>query len=295
MNIKTILCSTDLSAESDEAMRYAIALAKVYDAKLIVYHCAEVAPMVIASEVQSRVTETIKRHVDWIKADGIEWEPAIGLVDRSSGNRSQAIIREAAIRQADLIVMQSRRGPVSAAVFGSTTEDVYHRAGCPVLVTHPKEHEFIDPETKEVHLRKILVADDFSKFSSEALRFGFSAAQKCQSELHVLNVKPHPGEKEAHKGEGIVLHDNAEEIIQSRLKSHIPEEVELWCQVKTAVKEGNPEHEIINYAKTQDIDLICIGTHGVGKGWSDLLGSTADRILRHAPCPVVVAKPLNLD
>ncbi|HYE76182.1 MAG TPA: universal stress protein [Blastocatellia bacterium] len=295
VNIKTIFCSTDLSTESDEAMRYAIALAKAHGARVIVYHCAEVPPMAATEEVLSRVTETIKRHVGWIDVDGIEWTPAIGIVDRNTGSRAAAIVREAALRQADLIIMQSRRGPLSAALFGSTPEEVCHRATCPVLVTHPKEHEFIDLKTKEVHLGKILVADDFSKFSTEALRFGFSIAQKHQAELHVLNIFPQASEKGMDKGEERGSQGDAQEMIQARLKNHIPEEVTLWCAVKTAVKEGKPEHEIIEYAKAQEIDLICIGTHGAGKGWSDLLGSTADRILRQAPCPVVVARPVNLD
>lgn len=292
MNIKTILCSTDLSTESDEAMRYAFAFARIYKAKVIVYHCAEVPPMVIESEVKSRVAETIERHVHWMNDEGIEWEPGISLVERGSGGQAGAIVREAVERGADLIVMQSRRHPLSAAIFGSTAEAVCHNAPCPVLVTHPLEHEFVDT-TGEVHLKRVLVADDFSKFSTEALKFGISLAQEYQSELHVINVQPRHHERAAHANEGLNLHDDAQKFVEERLKGHVPPEATLWCKVKLVVREGKPDHEITAYAKEQDIDLICVGSHGVGKGWAELLGSTTDRVMRHAPCPVLIARPTS--
>jgi nucleotide-binding universal stress UspA family protein len=292
-DIKTILCSTDLSNESDEALRYAFALARLYKAKVFVYHCAEVAPFAATDEVTSRVEETITRHVNWMNPDGVEWEPAIGMVNRTTGDIAGAITLAAAERGAGLIVMESRRHPLSAAVFGSTAEAVCRNAACPVLVTHPQEHEFVDAASGEVHLKRILVADDFSEFSTAALKFGFSLAQEYQSELHIIHVQPPRHDKQAQTREGLHLHDSAEALVEHRLKGHVPPEVELWCTVKSVVREGRPDHEIVAYAKEQDVDLICVGSHGKGKGWAEFLGSTTDRVLRHTPCPALVARPVG--
>jgi nucleotide-binding universal stress UspA family protein len=63
--------------------------------------------------------------------------------------------------------------------------------------------------------------------------------------------------------------------------------------VKTAVSEGHPYREILNYAERNEIDLISVGAHGAGFGMRALFGSNVDRVLRQAPCPVLVARPLR--
>jgi hypothetical protein len=49
----------------------------------------------------------------------------------------------------------------------------------------------------------------------------------------------------------------------------------------------------LNYADKNEIDLICIGAHGAGFGIQALFGSNVDRVLRQAPCPVLVSRPLK--
>ncbi|HEV8204260.1 MAG TPA: universal stress protein, partial [Pyrinomonadaceae bacterium] len=57
--------------------------------------------------------------------------------------------------------------------------------------------------------------------------------------------------------------------------------------------EGQPYREILNYAERNEIDLISVGAHGAGFGMRALFGSNVDRVLRQAPCPVLVARPLR--
>ena len=54
-----------------------------------------------------------------------------------------------------------------------------------------------------------------------------------------------------------------------------------------------PYREILNYAEKNQIDLICLGAHGAGFGMRALFGSNVDRVLRQAPCPVLVTRPLK--
>jgi nucleotide-binding universal stress UspA family protein len=77
------------------------------------------------------------------------------------------------------------------------------------------------------------------------------------------------------------------------LQRAIPEEAHLWCQISHAVSEGQPYREILNYAEKHAIDLISLGAHGAGFGMRTLFGSNVDRVLRQAPCPVLVARPLK--
>jgi universal stress protein A len=53
---------------------------------------------------------------------------------------------------------------------------------------------------------------------------------------------------------------------------------------------GNPFEEIVNAAKETGVDLIVIGSHGYGGLGRLLLGSTAERVIQYAPCPVLVVK-----
>jgi len=78
-----------------------------------------------------------------------------------------------------------------------------------------------------------------------------------------------------------------------RLQRVVPAEVHLWCKVRNIVSEGQPYREILSYAENNDVDLISVGAHGAGFGMRALFGSNVDRVLRQAPCPVLVARPLR--
>jgi len=78
-----------------------------------------------------------------------------------------------------------------------------------------------------------------------------------------------------------------------RLQKAVAPETPLWCDIKHAISEGQPYREILNYAEKNKIDLICLGAHGAGFGMRTLFGSNVDRVLRQAPCPVLVTRPLK--
>ena len=78
-----------------------------------------------------------------------------------------------------------------------------------------------------------------------------------------------------------------------RLQRAVPSEAHLWCKIRHVVSEGHAYREILNYAEDNEIDLISLGAHGAGFGMKALFGSNVDRVLRQAPCPVLVARPLR--
>jgi nucleotide-binding universal stress UspA family protein len=79
----------------------------------------------------------------------------------------------------------------------------------------------------------------------------------------------------------------------ARLHSAVPSEAYVWCNVKQAVLEGHVYREVLSYAEDQNVDVICMGASGTGFGMHALFGSNADRVLRQAPCPVLIARPLR--
>jgi nucleotide-binding universal stress UspA family protein len=65
---------------------------------------------------------------------------------------------------------------------------------------------------------------------------------------------------------------------------------EAHLQITSGIRRGVPTHEIVQAAEELDVDLIIMATHGL-QGWRHFgLGSTADRVARVAPCPVLVVR-----
>src|SRR5262245_1663582 len=283
--IKNILCPTDLSDESDAALRYAIALARTYGAKLMIYHCVTASTHghdLTLRALKTRIEASVRKWSGIGNCPPADYEGV--LVE---GDPVEAINKAAAVWRADMIVMRSRRRPQSAALLGSTAEAICRTAPCPVLITHPNEREWVGLTTCEIDLRKILVACDFSIDSELALQLALSFAQEYQTELYLLNVlpaalsnAPPQIEKDFHRAARL-------------LRQSVPDEVYLWCKVYQAVKSGQPYCEILSYIEENDIDLICMGVHGAGFAMRALFGSNTDRVLRQAPCPVLIARPLK--
>ncbi|HSB11032.1 MAG TPA: universal stress protein [Blastocatellia bacterium] len=290
---QSILCPIDLTPESDEALRYAIALAKAYEAKLLVINCTDsyaVGGLSQRAHLTSLMETAVRKHLRIPASHGFDWQAV--LVD---GDPKEAIAQEAAERSVDLIVMRSRRRPYAAALLGSTAESVCRTAPCPVLVTHPREQDWAGMTTNEVGLQRVLVAYDFSSDSELALAYGLSLAQEYQAEVHVLHVLPSRASRPESPEVAFLplAGDNGFREAAVRLKVAVPAETGQWCEVKQAVREGHPYREVLAYADEQNIDLICMGASGTGFGMRALFGSNSDRVLRQAPCPVLIARPLR--
>ncbi|MDX2032091.1 MAG: universal stress protein [Blastocatellia bacterium] len=287
IQIERILCPTDFSPESDRALRYAIAMAKTYGSTLLAAYCPPSFPDTQERErIHGHFEATLRAHTGIGKHAIKNRELLI-----REGDPDDEIPQLASEQRVDLIVMNSRRRPKTAALLGSTAEAVCRTAPCPVMVIHPNEREFVGATTGEIDLKRILVAHDFSNDSELAVRYAASLAQENQAEMHMLHVIPHLTAVAMSAAAPLIEEEfqRASRLLQQA----IPTETHLWCEVKHAVRQGQPYREILNYADEQEIDLICLGVHGAGFAMRALFGSNADRVLRQAPCPVLIARPLK--
>jgi nucleotide-binding universal stress UspA family protein len=297
MRVQRILCPIDLATKSDEALRYALALTRAYDAKLFVFHCLRTSgiPAIDNSpalfQEQDRARQRLAELIAGDVNSSLVSSRAEAIVSQCE-NTGDAIVNEAAQRNVDLIVMRSRRRPHRAALLGSTAEQICRTASCPVLVTHSEERDFVDKRNK-IQLNRVLIAYDFSDFSELALNYALSVAQEYQAELHLLHVLPPSTINEPEISWQPYGQEGAYHTAARRLQKVVPAETHLWSKVRNVVSEGQPYREILTYAENNQIDLICIGAHGAGFGMRTLFGSNVDRVLRQAPCPVLVARPLK--
>jgi nucleotide-binding universal stress UspA family protein len=297
MEIQRVLCPTDLTSESDEALRYAVALTAAYDAKLFLLYCSENHSSANGKKAmtgyyytESLFLASLAPYLGLSSSREFDWQ---GLVVENVENIGKAIVDEAKKQQIDLIVMRSRRRPRAAVLLGSTAETVCRTAPCPVLVTHPSEREWVGLSTPEIDLHRVLVAHDFSQYSKLAFNYGLSLAQEYQAEVHLLHVLATAGKEEPELAWSASSTGNAYTFVSHKLQQAIPREAFLWCNCVNAVRCGKPSDEIVAYAKEHKIDLICIGASGSDGGLGKFFGSNADRVLRHAPCPVLVARPIK--
>jgi nucleotide-binding universal stress UspA family protein len=143
----------------------------------------------------------------------------------------------------------------------------------------------------EFRLRRILVPVDFSECSLKALEYAVSFAKQFSAEvmlLHVVVAIPPPPQMlvlEAETLRGKYYEEAAKRLSEWRKK------VVSRASVKATVRQGTSAHqEIIAAAQECNSDLIVIGNHGRSGLTRVLTGSTAERVVRHAPCPVLVVR-----
>ena len=292
INFERILCPVAQSHESDEGLRYAILIARTYGARLSVLTCDDGSLPV--DETIDVMRTGIKRAIDHSFVSfprtahdvGVDWN----LKVVTSTRPEDAINREAASQNADLIVMGSRRRPAArVVVLGSTAEAVCRTAPCSVLVTRSGASN----GTIDFKLKRLLVATDFSSNSELALQYGLSLAQEYQAELHLVHVIAGVKSTEAEIAWTSDESKGAYHAAARRLHESVPGEVHLWSDVTHAVREGRPYREIVSYAGEKQIDLICLGAHGQGFKLGTLFGTNTDRVLRQSPCPVLVVRPFR--
>ena len=158
--------------------------------------------------------------------------------------------------------------------------------------THQLKHRRKGVGRQPGKLKNILVPIDFSEPSKKALEYALSLAKdiSCASVilLHVIELVPaYPdGAYPVMLGAGL-----AGSAAKTALRKfcHGPA-ASARLVLRTIVREGTPHHEITEAARESDADLIIIATNGRTGLAHVLLGSTTERVVRHAPCPVLVVR-----
>jgi universal stress protein A len=154
----------------------------------------------------------------------------------------------------------------------------------------PRRARPMRPAVLSIH--KILVPIDYSEVSLKALDYALAFARQFKSEvlaLHVVDDVP------VVAGEPVVrptdtglpqVKDQAErrliELAASKKRENL--------RIKTLLRSGSAPNEIIEAAREQEVDLIIVATHGLRGMKRFFLGSTTERVVRHAPCPVLVVR-----
>lgn len=146
---------------------------------------------------------------------------------------------------------------------------------------------------------RILVAIDFSDNSSFAFDYGLSLARQFGSELLLLHVINEPVDLRGFYVPHISFEQLEKEIAAGAavmMEKFCQEKLAGYSNYKTSIVTGTPFDEIIRKAEEIDASLIVIGTHGRTGLDHIIFGSTAERVVRGATCPVLTIRlPVELE
>ena len=147
--------------------------------------------------------------------------------------------------------------------------------------------------------RSILVATDFSPAAEHGLLKAAEIARDTGAKItvcHVMDPSPlAPLATRGKVGDQLGAGQDLEKAIHAALKDVVQEHFAEVEETKTAlVISPNPADGICHYAEKEDTDLIVLSTHGRSGLAHLLIGSVAEKVVRHAPCPVITVRaPLD--
>ncbi len=283
-----IVVGYDESLSSKAALKEASLRAKRNNGKLTLVHAVffdQEEFAILPSQMEERFqagTAVCKR----AKGDLLNEYGLNGSVESyvCQGEPPEVILETAQGRNADLITLGTygRKG-LKRMLMGSVTSQVVLNSTCDVLV--------VKKECTSCNGRysSLLVPFDGSESSRKALLRACELARMDGSEIAVLYVIPRYEEMvDFFKTEAISksLYREAEKIADSAKKLA----AEQGASIKAIVQEGHTGDKIAEIANKFKSDLIVMGTHGWRGMSKAILGSTAERIIAYASCPVLIVK-----
>ncbi|MDD3642679.1 MAG: universal stress protein [Candidatus Krumholzibacteria bacterium] len=300
-DITKVLFTTDFSELSNHALPYAIKMAKLYDAELVMLHAVTIYdndpndPTYHFPLLQS-YCEQATRSADERFQFCFERAGEAGVRVRKAlvqGISPHAAILEFIEQEGGigLICMSTHgRSGLKHVLLGSVTENVIRYAPCPILAVKQTEHEFIDPDTHEAHIRKILFPFDFSRESLKPLEMLKSIAGINDAEitvLHSIDVEIPPVYYTSGVTSILQLDPGLKERILEKMHAELDGPLEGHA-ARFIVTEGRAVDRIREEAAEGKSDLIVMGAAGSNKVGDFLFGSTVARVIQKAVCPVLV-------
>lgn len=301
LQIRNVLVPVDFSAPSLNAVEFALPLVKQLGADLHLLHvfardypaAAMVAIPIVLPELE--VSRSVHQHLKAVaKKFAIELRQE--NLHAVKGRAFEEICQLARDVNIDLIVIATRGNTgFKHLLLGSTAERVVRYSPCPVLVTRNG-----NLSRRPLTFRRILVPIDFSECSLKGLAYAKAFAKQFKSNLvllHSVHFQYYVASDEYARYDLPRLMQQAEKSAREQMRDLVRETSWDGVKVETSLQAGHPGQQICECSKESGVDLIVTSTHGTTGFRHILLGSTAEYVVRHAPCPVLVVptRPLETD
>lgn len=289
-----ILVPVDYSEASLRAVRVALSVAPSPQDVTVAHVYDEVTLIGVGWEniipQDTKRNEGLARMGEWLTEHDIE------------GVQREVLIGDAGLQIADyskensvgLVVMPSHgRTGIKRLLLGSVTERVVRYCDCQVLVLRHEESEILSRTTDWVPRKKVLAPIDFSPSTQMTLE---TAIQLVDSRTDIDAITVIPALDHIYGGmfgRGTQKDDDRLRERQRYIERYLSEHD--FDIVRAHALLGDPGTTIVKYAKENAVDLIVIPSHGYHGVDRLVLGSTAERVLRHAECPVLILRRHDAD
>jgi nucleotide-binding universal stress UspA family protein len=283
-NIKEILFPTDLSPAADQAFDHARFLCDRFQASLTLYHAVQVPDHQHAhwafahgheiwAEAERRAKDCLERRAETLSVSHRV------VVERHASVR-QGLVETMRALQPDLTVLTTHgREGLAHLLLGSIAEDVAEHAFGAILCLREPDHGPALP------YRRILIPTDLSIASCLAFPMAALFARTFAAEVVVLHVA---SRSRLHALAGVPSADPVEVPTEAAV-AHFCRTEFAPIPLSVRVETGTVWDRICRVAKEERADLIVMATRGHDSLADRVLGSNTERVLRHAPCPVLIS------
>ncbi len=273
-----VMLATDFSVPAMQAATAARQLATAFGAELTLAHTIVPGGPITRADAEEALT--VLHEERFANMEGVE-----RLVIES--DRAAVGICDAAKERAIDLVVAGRHGEHGFAerLIGTTTERIARHAPCSVYVCHPARRE------QPVMLKHIILGTDLSELADPAARAAAALAKKVGAWVtitHVYDFFPaiellqEPYDLHADASFSGILGDKLLDVQRQRFDG-VPSDTRVLRDKSTVTA-------LCELASDKEADLIVLGTHGLTGVTRLLLGSVAERVIRHAPCSVMVVR-----
>ena len=283
---KNILFLTDLSEASQAAMEYAATLAKHHNATLYPAHLQTPTPPMylegaaLTNYFDVAEEQTREKLTQLVEPFGVDSHPLV-----SEGAIEYAIQRWTAAHGIDLIVIGTHgwKG-LQRLLLGSTAELILRSATCPVLTVGPHVSKL---ERNPEYVDRIVFATDLTQQTEYAVSYALSFAHERCAYLTLLHVLPHA----SHAPDA----ERIEAYCEKELRRLVPPDAGGWCDPKFVIARGDPAQEIVNFAESNDADLIVLGLPKDKTFSTHFRSGVTYNVVSGAPCPVLTVRDMLQD
>jgi nucleotide-binding universal stress UspA family protein len=285
ISLSNILVTTDFSKVSKNALPFAAALARQYEARIVVAHALSPEPHLsvpmdpLPADADSAFLEAQGKLAEFALGNSLGVRPTEMLLER--GDVWSVVSDIIQKNKIDLVVTGTHgRQGLKKLVLGSEAEKIYRKATCPVLTVGP---HVTPPSDTNWKLESILFPTDGSEASLKALPYALSLAEENQTNLIFLQLLPlsPPQYREAE-----------EATAREEMRLMLPLEAEDWCKPEFVAHSDFPAEGILRFAEERHVNLIVMGVRKSGDSAvpEHLPWPVASQVVAQARCPVLTVR-----
>lgn len=293
MQLRHLLSPVDFSEATPSGLGVAVSLARRFGATITLLHSLPALQMPFRVPVDTddlydqwdrEAQERLDSMVREIRSGGVAVQTRL-----ARGPAAHQIADEATELDVDLVVLPTHsRAGLDRMLYGSVSERVVRVSTRPVLTVPPER------DSPEFAPRRVLAATDFSKAADASVDAAIDLAATFDAELilaHVFTFE-HVSDEGTEWWRPTLTKDQVEAAVAAattRMQELAERARRSGLEASVDISQGaNPAAEIVRIAEEEDVDVVVVGKHGAGFFKHLLLGSTAEKLVRSCPVPLLV-------